>query len=263
MANMKVGALLCGGMLFLGCMNAPDANQTTTPWSGEGGLVTINTALSIGMASHDVTQIRFTVVEGFDCNADPKGQETIDLAPEPLPQWMEPDKTIGDNHPFATSVFVLEPGMYTVCAEPLKTDGMPSDECVPSLAEMEIIEGQATELIMVSQCMGTTSGLGQATLTLNDAPQIADVDVVPGLTTPCEPVTISITAEDANNDPIVYLYQVAEQPPGAKATVVGGGSSVIFDTDVAGSYLVRVTVADPYGAFSALDLPVDVLPVCN
>ncbi len=240
--------------------SAPGADVS---WQGEGGLATINTALSLGAASHDVTKIRFTVVTGFDCNAPPEAQEVIDLAPEPLPQFMEPDKTIGGNHPFATSVFVLEPGDYVVCAEPLTAAGLPSDECVPSMAEMEIRDGEATEIVMVSQCKGQVSGVGQATLTLNDPPMIVDADVSPGLSVACStPVTITVTASDINGDPIVHLYQVAEAPAGAVAQVVGNGQSATFTTNTAGAYTIRVNVADPYGAFSSLDLPLNVLPTC-
>jgi len=245
-----------------GCIEQGPLEFKDYETSANTAMVTIHAALDFEGPKHDVESIKVKLVSGTNCDATPIEEETIELASMPMPAWMDETKTVGDQHPFASAMFVLEPGEYSVCAVPLDKSKQPSKRCMSTWAPLTVVAGQTNEYVLVAQCLADPLGAAGAIVALNDPPVIDDIDVVAGDPDLCEPTSITVEASDANNDPMIYLYRTTDKPNGAAGQIVGTGDRVVFATDTVGKYALTVTVTDPYGAFTSLEFPVNVTKAC-
>ncbi len=80
-----------------------------------------------------------------------------------------------------------------------------------------------------------------------------------------QPIALSVSTTDANSacatETFKYAWSFDAVPTGSRATLTGtNGTSPWFLADVAGTYVVRVTVTDSSGQTGFASLPVDVTP---
>jgi hypothetical protein len=81
----------------------------------------------------------------------------------------------------------------------------------------------------------------------NHAPVIHTYGTNPGyIVSPVSAATLSVSANDAESDPLTYTWSVASQPPGANAVPAtpGAASTVVSGMTVAGNYVFNIDVKD-------------------
>lgn len=253
---MSTAALVVALAAFgvLGACASDSIGDTDT---GTSELATIRAALSISGARYDVAQIHFKVVPGADdCSAEPVDEAIVVLESEPLPPWMDLEGAMGTNHAFSDAFFVVQPGVYKVCATPLNDLGELSMQCEPAEGFFDVGVGETAEAVLMSQCYGEPTGGLDAVLALNVPPSIDDLVISDSkFTSTCELTTLEVMASDDNGDPMMYGWSVLGAPIGANAEVDGYGPTAWFRSDSPGDYLLEVIVADPHGAYGQLLFP--------
>lgn len=258
---MKV-QIVCMSVGVLGVFTASGCGSDRTG-ADDGPSGRLAAALSTGSQAHDVTAIHFKVVEGGEpCGSGAIVESIEALQTEGLSAALLAPGA-GNAHPFADSLFVLEPGNYTVCATPLDSNGHPSRECEEAAEDAEVTEGATTEIVLVSQCDGDPMGGLDAVLALNDPPRIEALDIDESkFITACEQAGLSVTAHDDNGDELDYDWQIVSAPPGAPGSIRGSGSSVTFIPGAPGDYTINLTVDDGLGATVSQSFPMHVGASC-
>lgn len=128
-------------------------------------------------------------------------ETTVALEAESLPTSLLRDGG-GGEHSFGDALMVLAVGQYTVCATPLTAAGKPSAQCATTSTSALVAEGVTTEIVMVSQCKGSSNGAIDAIAVLNSPPVIDNLIITPSkFITLCEtldPVTsqLRVTVTD-------------------------------------------------------------------
>lgn len=120
---------------------------------------------------------------------------------------LSPDST----HDFTDIFLLVEPGCYDLVAQPLDADGNPSEDCSVAISDgpVEVVDGQTTEVLLLSQCDGQESGGLDTIIAFNEAPTITDVTYEPSkFTDTCEPVVVCVEATDPNGDPMEFEWTV-------------------------------------------------------
>jgi hypothetical protein len=222
-----------------------------------GAMGSIQAALTVGGARHDVTAVHYKVVGASSTCGDTAIAETTSaLEAEALPGGVLPPGS--GTHAGADGLFVLPPGDYRVCATPM-SDTEPSLECAPTEGTASVISEATTEIVLESQCGGSANGGLDTVVTLNDPPKIDDLDIAPSkFLIACETATITATAEDPDGDPTTFSWAITSSPPGAAPRLQAADAAANFAADIAGDYQVRLTVSDVYGASSSLSFPIHV-----
>jgi hypothetical protein len=233
-------------LLGLGISVTACGNGGPNPESGQLG--SVHASVEVSDVDHDVTAVRFDIVQAAEaCDAPPIHSETAGLEEEPLAG--------SGTHPFADGLFVLAPGSYRVCATPLAGEG-PSAECAPADAVAEVTSGETTELVLDSQCQAVGNGGLGTVLSLNDQPEITSIDVAPtNFVTVCESATITAEATDPNDDPLEYAWSVVSGPDGS--SLRADGAAATFSGSV-GDYVLELDVSDGHGGTTSLKFPVHV-----
>jgi hypothetical protein len=200
----------------------------------------------------DVVAVKVKVVPGFsDCDGAPVG-EKIGL--------IRPDVTLAPRHPVTDTFFALPVGDYHVCATPLSSVDpvTPSEICAPTEGAATVMAQLTTEIFLVSQCAGASSGGLDVVTSLNRPPVITDLDLLPSkLVLADHDVEIEVTATDPDNDFfLTFTFTQVDGP--AMATITPHGSSATFRASAGGTYQVRVVVTDGKGGQTALTFPIHV-----
>src|SRR5262249_7917773 len=158
--NRLLSSALCCSLLALGSLSMLSCDGT--PKSDPTGSITAALDFS---TPHDVTGVRFDVVAATDpCTATPVASQTVSVEMESEPSSVA---TAGSGmHSFADGLFVLAPGDYRLCATPLAGD-QPSQQCAPTSVLATVVASQTNEVMMVSQCAGTSSGGLDGVVTFN------------------------------------------------------------------------------------------------
>ncbi|HKQ71294.1 MAG TPA: PKD domain-containing protein [Polyangiaceae bacterium] len=247
-----LGSLVVVGVLHLGCsdegLGASEAEHSGTLQAALSGIGPTRQE-----GATDVARIKYAVVrQGQSCTDPPLATTTIGLEEEPLPQSLSPDGG-GANHSFSDALMVLPPGQYKVCATPLTAQGVPSQQCAATSTPAIVVEGATTEVVMVSQCKGVTGGAIDAITKLNRPPVIDDLIVDPSkFITLCDVAQLTVKATDPDGDALTFLWQL-----------LGTGMSSVNQTirfrslDV-GTFQLRITVTDAFGAKTSLTLPMHI-----
>ena len=240
--------------LLIGC------SATEGPSGPNGPTGTLSAALTAAGPYHDVEYIHvWLVAGGDDCDAEAIDEATVPLEAEFLPDWIIPGA--GDAHPFGDALFSgLEPGSYTVCAQPLDGAGEPSMDCAPtSGGAFDVFPGGTTEIALISQCEGDPSGALDAIVALNDPPRIDHLSIEPSkFIDTCEPAHIYVEASDPNNDPLTYEWQILDGPADADYMAEPDGDMLYFKTCTPGTYTLGIIVTDFFGASTGLAFPLHV-----
>lgn len=244
-----------------GCSSSGNADQAaseTTTISQGGSLGRIRAALTVPEeAKHDVTMASFKVVAADgDCDDEPLATTTTAIETETLVGSLDPSQSPG-YRAFADGLLTLPPGDYKVCVQPLKADGTPSDECALAEGTGTVFPELTTEIVLISQCDGVANGALDVVVALNDPPLITNITIDESkFITTCETATITIEAEDPNNDALTYAWEVVSGPSGG--ILNGGESTATFTSQVAGDYEIKVTVFDVTGARTSLTFPIHI-----
>ena len=208
-----------------------------------------------GNGLHDIADVELRVIEdGGDCTTSPTIMSAV-LEADPLPASLAG----GSEHRFATALFTVPAGSYTVCATPLKSDLTPSDVCnAASASSISVAAGVATEVLLWSQCSGPDSAVLDVVAGLNDKPVIADIDISPSKwIIQCQTAHVSLTVEDNNDDSLHYSWSVTAQPAGAVVALAINDEHLSFSTDTPGDYAIEIIVSDD-DADAVLEFPIHV-----
>jgi hypothetical protein len=237
------------------------ATDDTQPDSGSTGR--LSASLTMPALGHDVAHFMVRVVPaGADCTADPVVPPAIvDLEDEYLPLYLEPNPPGGAFHPFGDALFVLPPGLYTVCAQPLTATLEPSLECAATMTTepVEVFAEATTEIVLFSQCAGDPKGGLDVVVALNDPPHIDDLALDPSkFITTCETVTVTVYASDPNGDALTYTWSLVDSPVGPAPLPLFGPSVTSPLPPIPGVYVVQVVVSDGHGGTASLTFPVHV-----
>ncbi len=203
----------------------------------------------------DVAGFSFTATE-VDCATgapiDPANVYTAveDLEDMYLPgtDGMFADAPLDANsqHLFSDHFFALPVGCYDVVVQPITEDGEPSEDCLQATDNnVEVLDGETTEILLISQCLGDPSIGGLDVIAvLNHPPTLTAVTYDPSKFICEHETTICVTATDVDNDPIVIV------PSGDDWTLVSqtdgedGTSCFTFSFPEPGDYNVTFTAYD-------------------
>lgn len=210
---MKTSLSLVICALAAACAPTDDADP---PALGQTGM---NLQFDV-LADTDVAGFAYTVT-GVDCDSGaalepPLIVETTRdlediLLPGGHPGFENRPFDADSEHLFADAFQLLEPGCYDVVAQPIDADGLNSDDCAPASASgVEVLDGQTTEVMLVSQCVNEGRGGLDVIAALNHAPQLIDVAYSPSKFTCGNQTRICVTATDADSDPLRLTVQAED-----------------------------------------------------
>ena len=219
---------------------------------GEGELGSLQASIQLSDVAHDVTGARFDVVpSGQGCDSVPLFTKTVSLEGEALPASLAESGT----HTFGDALFVLPAGSYHVCATPLAGEA-PSAECGATDGDADVSAGVTTEVVLTSQCGGNANGGLGVVVSLNDSPEITDIELDPSqFISVCETLHLAATATDPNDDALTYSWSITSGPEGA---ILRASAADATFSGPAGDYTLTLSVEDGHGGNNSLDFPVSV-----
>jgi hypothetical protein len=114
----------------------------------------------------------------------------------------------------------------------------------------------------VVQCRSAEDGVLDTIISLNEAPAVSQLTLDPGdVVTTCESVSLSVTADDADGDPLTYAWSAGDplrlRP--YEGTLEAAGAEATFSATIAGTYRVNLVVDDGHGGTTALEIPIQVI----
>lgn len=208
---MKLHYMSFGLALALaGCLAVNDKSRTEGSQTGETGLA-ISAAANIGDKT-DVALMRYSIdriacAEGDKIDALNR-TITVRLEEMMLPGGIPAfdNSALDQNaaHPFADHFEVVPAGCYNVNATPLTEEGAQSADCASARAQgVQVLDGNTTEVFLISQCKGTAVGAVDTTVALNQPPTIEQLTYNPSkFITAGDTDVICVTAGDPNGDPV-------------------------------------------------------------
>jgi hypothetical protein len=207
------------------CVDGPSSSQKL----GTGALLSVDY-----FGGSDVVGFHFQI-ERVACDAsdafEPLSIEAnVDLVDGIFPgmiSLVEETYDAASRHLGADLFTTLPAGCYDVTAAPASAldgdDWTPSSDCsVASTEGLEVRDGQTTEALLISQCVGDENGALDTLVTLNHPP-VVSVDyptddrngdgVANGddgkFNYECEPVEICVTVTDVDDDPIDIDWNIS------------------------------------------------------
>jgi hypothetical protein len=195
----------------------------------QGGDTGINITGASVAGWTDVAQIKLAISR-VACVKGEKVEEYRTSAIEPLasmqlpggiPAFENNPLDAGSQHSFSDHFESLMPGCYDVVATPLQQDGSVSDDCdVSSQYGIVVEEGQTTDVMLISQCSGTSIGALDTTVALNQPPALWDLTFTPSkFMSACQKTIVCATAADPNNDPMEFEWVETSGRPLAMSVV--------------------------------------------
>jgi len=187
---------------------------------GTGALLSVDY-----FADTDVKGFHY-VLERASCSGEAITPQTwefnVNLADNIFPGMVQHIESVLDEqsrHLGADLFFSLEPGCYDVTAIPASELDVatgawtPSADCsAASASGIEVVDGQTTEApLLISQCVGDPIGAIDVTVVLNHPPVIS-VEIDEKYNYECEAVEVCVTAWDADDDPIEYVFSQNSGP---------------------------------------------------
>lgn len=178
----------------------------------------LNARVAVPMDS-DVVSVQLTATE-VDCvtgEAIPGGDvhtSTADLLGMSLGDFsISADPFAADSDHDFTDIFLLvEAGCYDLVAVPLDEDGQPSEDCYDAVSDgpVEVLDGETTEVVLISTCEGQATGGLDTVIAFNEEPTVSDFTYDPSkFVGTCEPVVVCAEATDPNGDPMEFVWTVS------------------------------------------------------
>ena len=194
---------------MIGCVDDP---ETGTPDR------TMGLALSADvLGSTDIAAVRFDVTE-VACtpgNGDSVTGETWTATtdfedmflPGGIPTFEDKPYDADSSHMFADRYFLLPAGCYDVLVTPLDQAGADSSDCASAHQDgVEVVDGETTEILLISQCQGPARGGLDVIATINHPPEIDDLTFNPSkFVATCEGTVVCVTASDPDGDPLEWV----------------------------------------------------------
>jgi hypothetical protein len=198
-------------------------------------------------------------VAGFDYFIAPCGEALPELGhfealrnqtlPGTLIEVLDDPFADGSNHRFADYFKTLAAGCYTVKAVPVYGEGgimKPYTSCTSATRDVQVSEGTTSEVILISQCLGTDPGALDAVAALNHDPEVLDVNFPESKFSCGETIKICASATDSDNDPLEYVVTFPEEAPCVSEgfTAEGEEMCALVYCNEGGTYVPTVTVYD-------------------
>lgn len=232
-------------VLVTGCMHdASPPDDGTSAVQAEVGVVRLS--LGPGAQTHDVSAVQFSVLPADQtCDGAALEMQTVSL------------QTLGEAgsaQSLADALFVLAPGSYRACAQPL-AEGGPSQQCATAEAVAEVRAGETVEIALISQCMTAGKGGLDVKVSLNDAPVIGGLSIAPSkYVTSCQAAHLTLMASDADDDTLSYAWSTTS-PSGLLSA---DAEHATFWSKQPGQHDLSVTVTDAHQGSASLSVPVHV-----
>ena len=149
----------------------------------------------------------------------------------------------------ASAFFTLPPGDYTVTGTPMDGPGMPTARCTPSSAPAPITKGHTTTVMLVARCQARGTGGLDGKARVDHEPEITGIAFDPATSAaPCAPLSLAVTATDADGDALTYHFAItAAPPPAATFTLEVSGNQATFVGTAPGEYRLTIQACDPAG----------------
>jgi hypothetical protein len=209
--------MIAGALVLVGCITYQQPSE-----SDKEGTLVGQTGLALGVAVNmdsdtDVGSIEYRI-ERIACFEGEEFEELTLTARESVqPTELPPEfegSPLDDNskHPFADHFEVVPAGCYDILATPLTSGGAVSEDCAMALANgIEVVDGETTEVFMISQCKGKAVGAVDTVVAFNRPPNLIDLTYSPSkFITEDTTVTICATAMDPNGDPIQFEWSLED-----------------------------------------------------
>ena len=216
---MKLHNATSFGLVFalVGCVGAHEKSGAEKYQTGETGLA-ISTAANAGDKT-DVALMKYSI-DRIACEDGEKIDAlnrtiTVRLENMMLPGGIEAfqNSPLDKNsaHPFADHFEVVPAGCYNITAIPLDKNGDNSTDCAAAFAKgVKVLDGDTTEVFLISQCKGTAVGAVDTTVALNQPPTLLNLTYHPSkFISAGDKDIICVTAEDPNGDPVVFSWAQA------------------------------------------------------
>jgi len=190
------------------------------------------------------------------------------IHPQTLPAAFIPG--VSGTHPFADAYFTVPPGAYEVTVIPMMADIqnpggiLPSQQCTPAQASnVQVIEGQTTEIAVVTRCAEVGNGGLDVVVTVNHPPRIVDLAFQPSkFVVACQQLVAAVTVEDPEQDNLIYEWTI-QGPAGVEYKFEPSWNSLRFTAKQPGDFTVTVKVCDtmppPNQMCASLSFPIHVL----
>jgi hypothetical protein len=244
--------------LLVGCLG-------TQGTSGEDGVHTGETGLAIAAAANtggetDVAKMQYSIsrvacADGEDfkpLNRTITVKLESMMLPGGIPAFENSPLDKDSAHPFSDNFVVLPAGCYNIDAMPLNKDGGQSTDCAPAWAKgVGVLDGETTEVFLISQCKGAAIGALDTIVALNRPPSLEQVSYQPSkFISVGDTDTICVTASDPNGDPVEFTWTnvgpVCDNPIVVASDQEGKSSTqcVALTATMAGAFMFEVRIYD-------------------
>ena len=217
--GIGVGLMLTGtlGCVGLDTDDEPDETEAT------GVEMTIDLHEKV-----EAEGIRFSIYQCGEDEPEYVEEQSLEDAtlPDAIPEFAGAPFDEDSEHLFANHRQVVEAGCYDVTIEPVDQQGELVDQCEAASAEdVEVTEGETTDLLLVSQCETPDDKKEDV---LPELPEDAELDVVGAVNPPPEiksvearpsadlecPATLELCADvvEPDQDPVVFDWVILEGP---------------------------------------------------
>ena len=244
-------------LLLAGCLGTQGKSGEGSH-SGETGLAIAAAANTGGQT--DVAQMRYSInrvacADGEKIDALNR-TITVKLESMMLPGGIAAfensplDKN--SEHPFSDHFEVVPAGCYNIDAMPLTKGGADSADCAPAWAKgISVVDGETSEVALISQCRGAAVGALDTVVALNRPPTLEQVKYMPSkFISVGDTDTICATASDPNGDPVEFTWTnvgpVCDNPIVTANDTAGKSTTqcVSLTATMAGSFMFEVKIYD-------------------
>jgi len=248
------------GLAFLvaGCLGMNEKSGERDSHTGETGLA-IAAAANTG-GETDVAKMRYSInriacTEGEKIDALNR-TITVKLESMMLPGGISAfeNSPLDKNsaHPFSDHFELVPAGCYNIDALPLTNNGDASSDCAPAWAKgIPVLDGETTEVFLISQCKGAAVGAVDTIVALNQPPALEQVKYLPSkFISVGDTGSICVTASDPNGDPVEFAWTnvgpVCDQPRVVANDTAGKLTTqcVALSATMAGSFMFEVKIYD-------------------
>ena len=247
------------GLALVGCVGTHEKSGGERSGSGETGLA-LAAAANAGDKT-DVALMRYSI-DRIAC----EDGEQIDalnrtitvrlenmMLPGGIPAFENSPLDKNSAHPFSDHFEVVPAGCYNINAMPLNKNGDTSADCAAAWANgIQVLDGETTEVALISQCKGAAVGAVDTTVALNQPPTLLDLTYTPSKFIHAgDKDVICVTADDPNGDPVEFAWAQTNGPtcdtPRVLFSLKYGNKTtecVQIGPKNAGSYMFQVKIYD-------------------
>lgn len=224
-------SVACLIALSAGCSGTANQEQAKGDQGGalgETGLALVAAVHDAGTTDVDALQYSIGRVACFDGEKFEALDRTISvrledmMLPGGIPAFEGSPLDDGSRHPFSDHFEVVPAGCYNIDATPLTAGGAVSADCSIARARgLEVLDGETTEVFLISQCKGAAVGAVDAVVALNQPPQLEQLTYSPSKFIHAgDTAKVCVTASDPNGDPVQFAWSQIDDAACYGPTVV-------------------------------------------